>query len=58
MRILKKNADVAISFEVPRSDDEIVHHAGQSIIAVPNAIVRELSGKTLDVADDGRFVIA
>ena len=58
LRIIKKDAGVSISFEAPRTSDEIVHHRGQSVIAVPDDVAGELSGMTLDVADDGRFVIA
>jgi len=58
LRIIKKDAGVSISFETPRVDDEIVHFRGQSIIAVPDDVAGELAGMTLDVADDGRFVIA
>lgn len=58
LRILKDGQRVSISFEVPRSDDEIVHHNGQSVVAVPGDVAGALSGMTLDVARDGSFVIA
>jgi hypothetical protein len=56
LRILKNGKRVSISFEVPRSDDEIVHHNGQSVVAVPENVAADLSGMTLDVARDGSFV--
>ena len=58
LRLLKRNGRVSISFEMPRSEDTIVHHRGQSVLAVPEAVAGELAGKTLDLADDGSFVIA
>jgi len=58
LRILRRNQDYSISFEVPRADDQIVRHRGQSIIAVPLDLLDRLSGKTLDLADDGHLVIA
>jgi hypothetical protein len=58
LRLIKHGSRVSISFEVPRSDDEIVHHRGQSVVAVPESVADDLSGKTLDLSDDGSFVIA
>lgn len=57
LRLIKRGGRVSISFEVPRSDDEIVHHRGQSIVAVPEDVADDLSGKTLDLSYDGTFVI-
>ena len=57
LRLLKRGGRVSISFEVPRNDDEIVHYRGQSVVAVPEDVADDLSGKTLDVSDDGAFVI-
>lgn len=58
LRLLQRDGVFSISFEVPRTDDRIVHHDGQSVIAVPSDVVDRLSGKTLDLADDGNLVIA
>lgn len=57
LRLLQRDGAFSISFEVPRSDDRIVHHNGQSIVAVPGDVIDRVSGKTLDVADDGSLVI-
>lgn len=58
LRLIKRGGRVSISFEVPRSDDAIVHHKGQSVVAVPEDVAEDLSGKTLDLSDDGTLVIA
>jgi hypothetical protein len=58
LRLLKRNGRMSISFEMPRNDDTIVHHDGQSVLAVPEDVAGDLRGKTLDLADDGSFVIA
>ena len=57
LRLIKHGSRVAISFEVPRSDDQIVRYGGQSVVAVPENVRDALSGKTLDLSDDGAFVI-
>ena len=57
LRLLKRAGRVSISFEMPRNDDTIVHHNGQSVLAVPGSVADDLAGKTLDLADDGSFVI-
>ena len=58
LRLLQRDGNFSISFEVPRSDDRIVHHNGQSIVAVPFDVVAYVKGKTLDLAEDGNLVIA
>ena len=58
LRLLQRDGGFAISFELPRSDDRIVHHNGLSIVAVPHDVVERVKGKTLDLADDGYLVIA
>lgn len=58
LRLIKSGDRISISFEVPRSDDEIVHHNGQSVVAVPGNVANDLSGMTLDLSGDGTFVIA
>lgn len=58
LRLIKHENGASISFEVPRSDDNIVQHKGLAVLAIPEGVARALSGKTLDVSDDGRFVIS
>jgi hypothetical protein len=58
LRLLKHKGRVSVSFEMPRSDDTIVHHRGQSVLAVPGDVADDLAGKTLDLTDDGSLVIA
>ena len=58
LRLIKHGDGASISFEVPRSDDEIVQHKGLAVLAIPEAVADALSGRTLDVNDDGRFVIS
>ena len=58
LRLLKRDGRMSISFEMPRNDDTIVHHDGQSVLAVPNDVADDLEGKTLDLAADGSLVIA
>jgi len=58
LRLVKNDGRVSISFEVPRSDDQIVHYRGQSVVAVPENVADDLRGKTLDLSGDGMFVIA
>lgn len=58
LRIILQESGISISFEMPRSTDEIVHHGGLSVIAVPDNVADALAGKTLDVANDGQFTIS
>jgi hypothetical protein len=58
LRLLKDDDRLSISFEMPRSEDTIVHHRGQSVLAVPGEVAGDLAGMTLDLAEDGSFVIA
>ena len=58
LRLIKSDRGVAISFELPRSDDELVRHHGIAVLAVPERVADELSEKSLDVSDDGRFVLS
>ena len=58
LRLVKSGGRVSISFEVPRNDDEIVQYRGRSVVAVPDSVADDLSGKTLDLSDDGMLVIA
>ena len=58
LRLIRNANGASISFEVPRSDDEIVQHKGLAVLAIPEGVAEALSGRTLDVNDDGRFVIS
>ena len=58
LRLIRNDDGASISFEVPRSDDEIVQHEGLAVLAIPEGVAEALSGRTLDVNDDGRFVIS
>jgi hypothetical protein len=58
LRLIKHADGASISFEVPRSDDKIVQHKGLAVLAIPEGVAQALSGRTLDVNDDGRFVIS
>ncbi len=58
LRLLNDQGRISISFEMPRSEDTIVSHNGQSVLAVPERVADLLAGRTLDLNDDGAFVIA
>lgn len=58
LRLISNDDGASISFEVPRSDDEIIQHKGLAVLAIPEGVAEALSGRTLDVRDDGRFVIS
>lgn len=58
LRLIERGGRISMSFEVPRNDDEIVYYKGQSVVAVPEDVADALSSKTLDLSDDGTFVIA
>ncbi len=58
LRLVKHGDGASIAFEVPRNDDEIIQHKGLAVLAIPHGVARSLSGRTLDVNDDGRFVIS
>lgn len=58
LRLIRNEGGASISFEVPRSDDEIIQHKGLAVLAIPEGVAEALSGRTLDVNDDGRFVIS
>jgi hypothetical protein len=58
LRLVRNEDGASISFEVPRSDDEIIQHKGLAVLAIPEGVAEALSGRTLDVNDDGRFVIS
>ena len=58
LRIDKDGDRVSIAFDHPHNDDEIVHHEGRPVLAVPHGLASTLSGLTLHVTDDGRFVLS
>ena len=58
LRLVKHEDGASISFEVPRNNDEIVQHKGLAVLAIPETVAHALAGRTLDVNDDGRFVIS
>ena len=58
LRLVRNDKGASISFEVPRSGDEIVEHKGLTVLAIPPSVARSLAGMTLDVNEDGRFVIS
>lgn len=58
LRIDKEGDRVSIAFDCPQDGDEIVHHEGRPVLAVPHGLAGTLSGLTLHVADDGQFVLS
>jgi len=58
LRLIDGDDGVAMSFELPRSDDELVHHQGSAVLAVPDDVADKLSGMELDVRADGNFVLS
>lgn len=58
LRLVERQDGVAISFELPQSDDELVRDRGITVLAVPEKIADRVSEMTLDVRDDGRFVLS
>lgn len=58
LRLTEHKDGVAISFELPRSGDELVHDRGYAVLAVPEKTAEELSELTLDVGNDGRFILS
>jgi hypothetical protein len=58
LRLIDRGNRMSISFECPRSDDEVVRGQGMVVLAVPAEIADTVSDKTLDVKDDGRFVLS
>ncbi len=57
LRLIERDDGVAMSFELPRTDDEQLHHQGCTVLAVPSDVADKLSDMTLDVCDDGNFVL-
>lgn len=58
LRLIESQDGVAISFELPRSDDQLVRVQGGADLAVSEKIADAVSGMTLDVRNDGRFVLS
>ena len=57
LRLVGGEGDVSIVFDLPRGDDQILHHKGSAVLAVPEGVRPEVAGKTLDVDDHGRFLL-
>lgn len=58
LRIDEEGGRVAISFDLPREDDEIVDDDGRQVLAVPHELADTLSGLTLRVGDHGQLVLS
>ena len=58
LRLIKSAERLSVSLEVPETTDRIVQHRGQAVLAIPEQTAADLSGKTLDVLDDGCLVIS
>ena len=58
LRFNKDRRGVSIALETPQSGDEIVYCRGNAVLAVPEHMANELSNMTLDVSDEGIFVLA
>lgn len=58
LRLIEHEDGLAMSLELPRSDDELVHHEGYAVLAVAEENAEKLSELTLDVRNDGRFVLS
>lgn len=57
LRLIRRKDGVAISFEIPRSDDDLLRDQGYAVLAIPEKVAEKLSEMTLDVRDDGKFVL-
>lgn len=57
LRIDYGSGRVAIALDKPQADDEILHHQGRAVLAVPKDFADALSGLTLDVHDEGHLVL-
>lgn len=58
LRFIEHEDGVAISFERPQSNDGLVRHEGNTVLAVPWKSHEALSDMTLDVKEDGRFILS
>lgn len=58
MRFGKDKRGVSIALETPKTGDEIVYYRGSAILAVPGHIADEVSAMTLDLSEEGLFVLA
>ena len=58
LRLFELDDGLAISLEIPRNGDELVHHQGCAVLAIPEESADSLSEMTLDVREDGRFVLS
>lgn len=55
--MIERSDGVVMSFELPRNDDELFHHRGRTVLAVPSDLADKMSDSMLDVRDDGNFVL-
>lgn len=53
-----KDAGLAVVFENPRQDDELVWHNGQAVLAVPKKFTAFYSDRTLDINEHGRLILS
>ena len=58
LRINKGDSGIRICFEKPRSDDEILHHQGRPVIAIPEDVANAVSDMTLDFNEKGRLFLS
>ena len=58
LRLIESQDGVAMSFELPRGDDQLVRVQGGADLAVSEKIADAVSEMTLDVRNDGRFVLS
>jgi len=58
LRLRRDCGRASIALEIPQRGDDIVFHEGIPVLAVPNDVAKELTSMTLDVSDEGVFVIA
>lgn len=49
---------LALSLEMPQSDDTTFDHKGRTVLAVPDELADFCSDKTLDVDDEGNLTLA
>jgi hypothetical protein len=56
-RFNKDGSSVSLSLEPPQGGDEIVYFKDKAVLAVPDEIGIALSGMTLDLKENGIFVL-
>ncbi|NNF15429.1 MAG: hypothetical protein HKN70_01720 [Gammaproteobacteria bacterium] len=58
LRLVEREGGMAMSFELPQGDDEVVQDRGNAVLAIPEGFMDGRSDLTLDVEDDGRFILS